>query len=81
MCSGSEAGSYLRRIDFVYHSTLGLRVSHNEEDEDPSRDSSEVTVGANRQIAMERAATAKDAVQWMGTLAERHTPQPTLSGV
>ena len=26
MCSGSEAGAYLRRIDFVYHSTLGLRV-------------------------------------------------------
>ena len=26
MCSGSEAGSYLRRIDFMYHSTLGLRV-------------------------------------------------------
>ena len=26
MCSGSEAGSYLRLIDFVYHSTLGLRV-------------------------------------------------------
>jgi len=26
MCSGIEAGSYLRRIDFVYHSTLGLRV-------------------------------------------------------
>jgi len=26
MWSGSEAGSYLRRIDFVYHSTLGLRV-------------------------------------------------------
>ena len=26
MCMGSEAGSYLRRIDFVYHSTLGLRV-------------------------------------------------------
>ena len=25
-CSGSEAGSYLRPIDFVYHSTLGLRV-------------------------------------------------------
>jgi len=23
---GSEAGSYLRHIDFVYHSTLGLRV-------------------------------------------------------
>ena len=26
MCSGSEAGSYLRRIDFVYRSTLDLRV-------------------------------------------------------
>ena len=26
MCSGSEAGSYLRLIDFVYHWTLGLRV-------------------------------------------------------
>jgi len=26
MCSGSEAGSYLRLTDFVYHPTLGLRV-------------------------------------------------------
>ena len=26
MCSGSEAGSYSRLIDFVCHSTLGLRV-------------------------------------------------------
>jgi len=26
MCSCSEAGLYLRLIDFVYHSTLGLRV-------------------------------------------------------
>ena len=26
ICSGSDAGSYLRLIDFVYHSTLGLRV-------------------------------------------------------
>jgi len=26
MCSGSEAGSYLRLMDFMYHSTLGLRV-------------------------------------------------------
>jgi len=27
MCSGSEAGLYLRLIDFVYQSTLGLRVT------------------------------------------------------
>ena len=26
MCSSSEAGSYFSLIDFVYHSTLGLRV-------------------------------------------------------
>ena len=26
MCSGSEAGSYVRLTDCVYHSTLGLRV-------------------------------------------------------
>jgi len=26
MCSGSEEGAYLRLIDFLYHSTLGLRV-------------------------------------------------------
>ena len=26
MCSGSEAGSYLRLIDLAYRSTLGLRV-------------------------------------------------------
>ena len=26
MCSGSQAGSYLRLIDFVYHSTLDWRV-------------------------------------------------------
>ena len=26
MCSGSEAGSYLRLIDFVCHSAPGLRV-------------------------------------------------------
>ena len=26
MCSGSEAGSYLRLIDLVHHSTLGFRA-------------------------------------------------------
>ena len=32
MCSGFEAGSYLRLIDFVYHSTLGWRVIKKKED-------------------------------------------------
>ena len=31
MCSGSEAGSYLRLIDFVYHSTPGFRVLKKKE--------------------------------------------------
>jgi hypothetical protein len=31
MCSGSEAGSYLRLADSVYHSTLGLRVIKKKE--------------------------------------------------
>ena len=32
MCSVSEAGSYLRLIDFVNHSTLGLRVTLSKEE-------------------------------------------------
>ena len=31
MCSCYEAGSYLRRIDFVYHSASGLRVIKKKE--------------------------------------------------
>jgi len=37
MCSGSEAGSYLKLIDFVYHSTLGLQVIKKKEEEDGLR--------------------------------------------
>ena len=33
MCSGSEVGSYLRLIDVVYHSTLGLRVIKKKKNE------------------------------------------------
>ena len=29
MCSGSEARSYVRLIDFVYHSTPGLIIMKN----------------------------------------------------
>ena len=37
MCSGSEAGSYLRLIDFVYQSTLGLRVIKRERENEVGR--------------------------------------------
>ena len=33
MCSGSEAGSYVRLIDFVHHSTLVLREIQRREEE------------------------------------------------
>ena len=32
MCSGSEVGSYVRRIDFVYHSTPRLESNKEEEE-------------------------------------------------
>jgi len=38
MCSGSEAGSYLRLIDFVHHSTLGLRVIKRERERERERE-------------------------------------------
>ena len=44
MCSGSEAGSYLRLIDSLYHSTLGLRVMQKKKDL-PDRRGSEVEKG------------------------------------
>ena len=34
MCSGSKAGSYLRLIDFVHHSTLGLSAIKKKGEED-----------------------------------------------
>jgi len=38
-CSGSEVGSYLRLIDCVYHSTLGLRVGKKKKKEGPHENS------------------------------------------
>jgi len=52
MCSGSEAGSYSRLIDFVYHSTLGLIVikkkknlARNQAIQSPSRGPTHRSVG------------------------------------
>ena len=46
MCSGSEAGSYSRLIDFVYHSTLGVRVIKKKKKE--YRDASTKLKGATK---------------------------------
>ena len=48
MCSGSEAGAYLRLIDFVYHSTLGFRVIKKKKIPQDSG-----VVSARRQLTME----------------------------
>jgi len=50
MCSGSETGSYFRLIDFVYHSTLGLRVLKKKE----CRDKVEGDGSLDRDTAVER---------------------------
>jgi len=44
VCSGSGAGSYLRLIDYVYHSTLGLRVIKKKTDRE------EVVGGVERAV-------------------------------
>jgi len=36
MGSGSEAGSYVRLMDFVYHSTLGSRVIKKKRGDSPA---------------------------------------------
>jgi len=45
MCSGSQAGSYLRLIDFVYHSTLGLRVIKKKKSTDGTGGADEAEYG------------------------------------
>ena len=66
ICSGSEAGSYVRLIDFVHHSTLGLRVIENKKEkgfqtfgarrvsEPPARTArshNQISLGQGRRIA------------------------------
>ena len=46
MCSGSKAGSYLRRIDFVYHSTLGVRVIKKKKKKDSGAGGRSRCIGA-----------------------------------
>jgi len=58
MCSGSEAGSCLRRIDFIYHATLDLRVPENS----LAVSLREVQLEC-RPVAVERCATQSDLTQ------------------
>jgi len=39
MCSGSKEGSYLLLTDFLYHSTLGVRVIEKKKDLETMSDS------------------------------------------
>ena len=70
MCSGPEAGSYLRLTDFVYHSTLGLRVikkkKTNTNVDDPA---------GFRRGRVWRRSTLPRASQ--GYLAHKKQPPPT----
>jgi len=46
MCSGSEAGSYLRLIDFVYHSNPGLRDIKRERKREREREREDLLASA-----------------------------------
>ena len=84
MCSGSEAGSYLRLIDFVYHSTLGLRVikkkklspltpaSREESCGERLQSHERVALGGGAKVDSERGAT------WLG-VGKGLQPLPSLS--
>ena len=56
MCSGSEAGSYLRIIDFVYHSTRGLVEMKKKKDHaaGQTRHGNDHTAGKSCQAERER---------------------------
>jgi len=53
MCNGSEAGSHLRLIDFVYYSTLGLKAIKREEKTQLESDNEEETAGGEEKEAQE----------------------------
>ena len=66
MCSGSEAGSSLRLIGFLYHSILGLRVIlKKKKDTLNSADALQVGVSA--------------ALSWVGDEARECVPSNSLS--
>ena len=52
MCSGSEAGSYPRLIDFVYPSTLGLSVIKKKEEEAKGRTDHELALDIEVGVAV-----------------------------
>jgi len=56
MCSGSEAGSYSRVKDFVYHSTLGLRAIKKKKLSSERR-----ALARSRRSALPREARTPDA--------------------
>ena len=64
MCSDSEAGSYLRLIDFVYHSTLGLRVIKKRKCDQLSIDPAQVSsrVGLSLSRCVEAALRGQQTV-------------------
>ena len=59
MCSGSKAGSNSRLIDFVYHSTLGLRVIKKKKKK--CRPRYETSAGTLCQLDAEGTTRAEDA--------------------
>jgi len=80
MCSGSEAGSYFRLIDFVHHSTLGLRVAKQKKMEWTALLAEQAEWDTR---AREKAARAEDARHWAkgyrGTSPIRNADPPRIT--
>ena len=74
MCSGSEAGSYLRLTDFVYHSTSGLRVTKEKRRKAPKsaahRDES------RKQGTSQRKRKIRQLKKYRATSLIRNCPPP-----
>ena len=61
MCSGSEAGSYLRLIDFVYHPTLGLSVINKKKN---------VHIAGPRGIRPAASSAKREIIQALGMTSQ-----------
>ena len=55
VCSGSKAGSVLRLIDFVCHSTLGLRVTKKKKSDLFESEAGDVGIGVGDPIELRMA--------------------------
>jgi len=70
LCSGSEAGWYLRLRDFMYHSTLGLRVIKKKKKNE--------RVGTLKESCRAISSSVHDSIRSRGFFFFFITPKPRV---